>query len=367
MKLIKYTLFLLVAAAFGSCEKDQPAPMITSTDPVFGPAETLVTFEGDNLQNIQEVTFSGQPVNFNTAYNSDVALLFTIPNNVPLGDHVVELRTSGGVASTNFRVTLDPPAIFELTPEFASPGEIVTIKGKNFFEPLEVYFFDSIQAEILTLFPDSIEVIVPEGIQKGRVTVSANGGVALSPINFFSVNSILVNDFDGNGMRSETNKWGFVGQVNENAGTAVQNTNPEPIDGNYLKLTGRDDLEITWIGGAQSHFGFPGDDFKTFNISTDINNTLLEMDINSNGRDNTHILLILLEDEGLTTDFVHRIHVDWEGWEQISVPLNRFVNFEDIPVDPAKIKLLKIHLNDTDDSNSLLEVNVDNIRFVEIL
>lgn len=367
MNFIKYTFFLLVFAAFWSCEKTQPAPMITSTDPVFGPAETLVTFEGTNLQNIQEVTFSGQTVNFNTAYNSDVALLFTVPNNVPLGDHIVELRTSGGTTTTNFRVTLEPPAIFELTPEFASSGDVVTIKGKNFFDPVEVYFFDSVQADILTIFPDSIEVIVPEGVEKGRVTVSANGGVALSPINFFSINAILVNDFDGNGMRSETNKWGFVGQVNENAATAVQNTNPEPIDGNYLKLTGQDDLDISWIGGAQSHFGFPGDDFTTFGITTDINDTLLEMDIINNGRDNTHILLILLEDNGLTTDFVHSIHVDWEGWQRISVPLNRFSNFEDVLVDPAKVKLLKIHMNDTDDSNALLEVNVDNIRFVEVL
>lgn len=367
MKIIKYILLFTFLVTFWTCKKDQPVPMITSVDPIFGPAETLVNFEGANLQNIEEITFSGQTVNFNTAYNSEVALLFRVPSNVPLGDHVVEFKTPGGTTNTSFKVTLEPPAIFELSPEFASPGEIVTIKGKNFFEPVEVYFFDSIQAEIVNLFPDSMEVIVPTGIEKGRVSVRANGGVALSPVNFFSINPILVNDFDGNGLRHETNKWGFIGQVNENALTAVQNTNPAPIDGNYLKLTGQDDLDIAWVGGAQSHFGFPGDDFTTFGITTDINNTLLEMDIHNNGRDNTHLLLILLEHEGLTSDFVHDIHIDWEGWERISIPLNRFSNFEDIIVDPAKIKLLKIHMTDTDDSNDLLEVNVDNIRFVEIL
>ena len=367
MKFYKYPLILFAVIVLLSCEKEPPAPIITSVEPSFGAAESLITFTGSNLANIKEITFNGQSVNFNTAYNSDIALLFRVPTNVPLGDHVVEITTAGGTASTNFRVTLEPPAIFDIEPEFASPGDIVTITGKNFFDPIKVFFFDSVEAEIVSLYPDSMEVVVPEGIQKGRVTVDANGGVALSPIDFFSINSILVNDFDGNGLRSETHKWGFLGQVNETALTAVQNADPEPIDGNFLKLTGKDDLDLTWIGGAQSHFGFPGDDFTTFGITTDINNSLLEMDIHNNGRNNTHLLLILLEHEGLTSDFVHEIHVDWEGWQTISVPLNRFSNFEDIIIDPAKIKLLKIHLNDKDDSNTMLEVNVDNIRFIEIL
>ncbi|MEM1323870.1 MAG: glycan-binding surface protein [Bacteroidota bacterium] len=367
MKFLKYLCFLLLVSTVLGCQKDQPAPMLSSVEPTFGPAETLVTFEGANLQNIEEISFSGQSVNFNTAYNSEVALLFRIPTNVPLGEHVVDIKTSGGITSTNFRVTLEAPAVFEVVPEFASSGDIVTILGKNFFEPIKVFFFDSVQAEIISLFPDSMEVRVPQGIQKGRITVDANGGVALSPVNFFSINPILINDFDGNGLRSETNRWIFTGQVNENAITAVQNTNPAPIDGNYLKLTGKDDLGISWIGGAQSHFGFPGDNFTTFGVTTDINNTLLEMDINNNGRKNTHLTLILQEYEGAIGDFVHDIHIDWEGWERISVPLNRFENFEGLVIDPAKIKLIKIHMTDTDSSNSLLEINVDNIRLTEIL
>ncbi len=351
-----------------ACKKDQSAPIINSVNPVFGPAETLVTFEGLNLQDIQEVTFSGQSVNFNNAYNSDVALLFRVPSNVPLGEHVVEFRTAGGTTTSNFRVTLEAPLVFKTNPEFASPGDIVNIIGKNFFEPIRVFFFDSIEAEIVTLFPDSMEVIVPEGIEKGRVTVDANGGVAFSQVNFFSVNSILVNDFDGNGLRSETLKWGFRGQINQTAATATQNMNPDPIDGNFLKLSGKDDQDEGWIGGAQSHFGFPGDTFTVFGMTTDINNTLLEMDVNNNGRKNTHVNLILQEHEGLVGDFVHDVHLDGEaGWQRLSIPLNRFKNFEGFLIDPSKVKLIKIHMTDVDDSNNPLEVNVDNVKFLEIL
>lgn len=367
MKLLKISSAFFFLICLFSCEKEQGPPVVDVIAPTFGPAETLVTFEGTNLSNIQTITFSGQSINFNSAYNSDIALLLRIPTNVPLGEHDVVITTPGGTVTTQFKVTLDPPEIFEVNPEFGSSGEIVTIKGKNFFDPVEAFFFDSIQAEIVTLAPDSIEVVVPEGIQKGRISVDANGGTAISPVDFFSINSILVNDFDGGGLRAETNKWVFVGSINENALTAVQNTNPAPIDGNFLKLSGQDDLNISWIGGAQSNFGFPGDEFQNFGISTSANNTLLEMDLHNNGRDNTHIILILLEDDGSPNDFTHEIHVDWDGWERISVPLNRFTDLNGFIIDPEKVKLLKIHLIDNDDSNTMLEVDVDNIRFVEIL
>jgi len=360
-------LSFLIITIIGACKKEVGAPSIIAVTPEFGPEETLVTFEGVNLANIQTITFSGQEVNFNTAYNSDNAQLFRIPANIPLGDHEVVFTTAGGTATTQFRITLDPPEVFSVVPESAASGVEITLYGENFFEPVEVYFFDSIKAEITALTPDSLKVIVPEGIEKGFIGVQANGGYVYSPVNFFSINNIWVNDFDGNGVRAETNKWIFQGSVNQNATNAVQNSNPAPIDGNFLKLSGRDDLGISWIGGAQTYFGFPGDDFQTFGITSDRNNTLLELEVNNNGRDDTHIILILNEKDGSFNDFTEEIHVDWDGWKTISLPLNRFQDLNGEIVDPQKVRALKIHLIDEGDSNKILEVNVDNIRFVELL
>lgn len=360
-------LSLLAIWLLTACKEEAGQPVIEMIDPIFGPAETLVTFEGVNLDGLKEITFSGQSVNFNNAYNSDVALLFRIPTNVPLGEHEVVLTTDGGSATTNFRVTLDAPEIFSVTPEFGSPGELVTILGKNFFDPVNVWFYDSIPGEIITLTEDSMEVRIPDGIQKGRISLTANGGWTQSPVNFFSINSIVVNDFDGNGLRPSTNQWIFIGELEQNAQTAVQSSNPDPIDGNFLKLSGTDNLDISWIGGAQTNYGFPGDTFVDFGISTDPNNTLIEMDLNSNGKDHTHIILILLENDGSPNDFTTNIQVDWDGWERISLPLNRFMDLDGFIIDPQKVRTLKIHLIDEEDTNEELEVNVDNIRFVEIL
>ncbi|MEM6342255.1 MAG: IPT/TIG domain-containing protein [Bacteroidota bacterium] len=368
MHSLRYIYLLLgLCLCFGACQKDPGPPSIDIIDPIFGPEGTLVTIEGQNLGNIQAITFSGQAVNFNNAYNADHALLMRIPASVPLGEHEVQIRTPFGEVNTQFRVTLDPPEVYAVNPQPASAGEVVTIYGENFYEPLEVYFFDSIQAEIIISTPDSIRAIVPEEVEKGPITVVANGGLARSPIDFFSVNNILINDFDGGGMRPLTERWIFKGAINETALTAVQNSDPSPIDNNYLKISGTDDLDITWIGGVQSYFGLQGDSFQDFGIRTAANNTLLELDVNNNGRTNTHVILILLENNGNPNDFAHTVHLDSDGWQRLSIPLNRFVDLNGAIVDPAKVRIVKIFLTDDDDSNTLLEVNVDNLRFVEIL
>jgi hypothetical protein len=356
---------MLIALFVPACKKKPDVPTITVITPEYGPEETLVTIEGENLAEISQVRFSGQPINFNTAYNSDVALLFRVPDNVPVGPHVVELVTKGGIAVTNFRITLDPPQVFSVVPEFASPGEVVSIYGRNFYDPVSVFFHDSVASEIVFKSTDSLRVKVPVGATKGKITVVANGGDTLSPSPFFSRRLILVNDFDGNGTRKETNKWVFVGSVQQNAGNAVQNTNPAPLSGNFLKLTGKDDLNISWIGGAQNHFGFPGDMFSNFGIESTNENTLLQVDLNSNGKTKTHILVILLENGGSNNDFTYKLAVDWNGWKQVSIPLTRFTDLNGLPVNPAKVKVVKFHLIDELDSNSLLEVNVDNVKFLE--
>lgn len=364
---IKNCLFFLFGLLFiASCREEVGPPVIQSINPVFGPAETLVTFEGVNLGNIKELKFSDQVINFNNAYNADNALLLRIPMSLPLGEHVVTITTDGGSATTNFRVTLDPPEIFNFSPASAAVGEQVTIKGKNFFEPLSIWFFDSIPANIINFAPDSVVVEVPEGVEKGRISMFANGGFSRSPVNFFTVNPILINDFDGNGLRSETDKWIFRGSIDQDKNTAVQNRVPDPINGNYLKLSGKDDLNISWIGGAENHT-WDVMEFETFGITTDANNTLIEMDLNNNGRTNTNIILVLLEKDGSVNDFTAQVKVDWEGWKRFSLPLNRFQDLNDFVVDPAKVKTIKIQLIDADDSNEKLEINVDNLRFVEIL
>ena len=146
----------------------------------------------------------------------------------------------------------------------------------------------------------------------------------------------------------------------------ITSANPAPIEGNFLKLTGTPLSNIEWIGGAENNSD-DTDVFQTFGITTDVNNTLIEMDVHNNGKEKTYLLLALKERDGSTNDFTTEVAIDWDGWGKVSLPLNRFLDLNDAPIDPSKIKTLKVHLTDGDGSGQAIEANVDNIKFLEIL
>jgi len=351
-----------------SCEEDPPPPIITSVTPEFGAAESLIIFEGMHLAGIKTLTFNGEITNFNTAYNSDVALLFRIPTSMEIGEYEVEFTTDGGSTSVPFRVTLEAPEVFSFNESMGEVGEEITMYGKNFFEPLEVYFtaeVDSVQAQIVNHSPDSIRVIVPDGAVAGFVTLVANGGGAQSPTRFSVVDKIPVNDFDGNGARSDTEMWNFL-PGSPTATRTVTDLNPIGIDGNFLKLKGRDDGAIGFISSLTSPSADPNE-FLNFGIRTATENTLLEFNINNNGQTDTRLIIVLKERDGSNRDFSYEFGVDETGWNRVSLPLTRFQDVDGNLIDATKVKSIRFILFDTESTGSDFEVNIDNLRFVEIL
>lgn len=349
---------------FSGCSSPA-APAVATFSPNFGPEETLITVEGMDFETVTYINFDNEvPANFNPSFGTDKALLFRVPGLAPLGENMIRIGTEGGETSFPFRVTLKAPEVSTFFPKSANEGQIVSILGKNFFEPLEVLFFDSIPGTIVFAAEDSLAIEVPAGVEKGRIKVKANGGNSFTSEVFFSTTDILVNDFDGNGLRSETTKWIFYGNVEQNAFNAVQNTNPDPINNNFLKISGTDPGTI-WVGGAENH-SWDSDVFDVYPISSDINNTFLEVDVNSNGKDKTHLIIVLAEREGSANDFTQTIHLEKDGWETLSIPLNRFKDLDGFTVDPQKIRAVKLHLWNELGSGQSLEVNVDNLKFVQV-
>lgn len=354
------TLSLLLT----SCSK-KDGPVVDIFSPDFGPSETLITVEGEGFEDLVAINFDdGVAADFNPSFGTATALLMRVPPNAPLGDNMIHIITEHGETFFPFRVTLQAPSVFDFAPKSANEGAIISITGKNFFEPLEVLFFDSIPGNIVYHQPDSIAVEVPANVQRGRIKVKANGGESITPELFFSTTELLVNDFDGNGVRSETNNWLFYGDIDQNANTAVSNTSPSPLEGNYLKLSGLDSGGI-WIGGTESHSN-DLNTFDVFDIVSDIDNTFVEFDINNNGRNDTHLIVVLAERNGSINDFSRTFHIQDEGWHKIQEPLNRFLDINGATLNPQKIRTIKLHLYNELSSSQTLEVNVDNLKFIQV-
>jgi len=362
--LIQFVVVVSLAVLY-SCNAGE-APVVNSYSPEFGPAETLITVEGTDLDNLIAINFDEEvAADFNPSFGTDKALLFRVPPNAPLGENMIRIISEHGETTVPFRVTLKAPSVFQFYPKSASQGDPVTILGKNFFDPLEVLFFDSIPGNILYAQQDSLVVEVPPGVRKGRIKVKANGGSSTTPELFFSTTEVLVNDFDGNGVRAETERWLFYGGIEQNAQTAITNQSPEPIDGNFLKLSGFDTGAI-WVGGAESHSNDPNV-FEVFDIESNINDTFVEMDLNSNGKDDTHLIIVLAERNGSINDFTETVAIDWEGWSKVRIPLNRFFDIDGANPDPQKLRTIKMHLYNELGSSQKMEANIDNLKFIQIL
>ncbi len=359
MKNIFLFLSVLSLLLIASC-KNYEAPSIMTISPIKGPVETLITIEGANFEDIISLNFNdGVPANFNPSYGSENAVLFRVPLDAPIGDNVITIETKGGTVTADFKVTLDAPDLVSFYPASGEVGGTVTFLGENFFEPIEVLFFDSISAPILFLSPDSMVVEIPEGVEKGFIKIKANGGDISTNIQFFTVTDILVNDFDGEGIRADTENWIFFGLLQSNSSTAIRSANPDPIDNNFLKLSGAGN---GLIGGVFSHSW--GNDFTVFPIESDLTNTFIEMDVNNNGKDNTSILLALAA-RGSSDDYSYSQDIGEEGWNRLSIPLTRFEDFNGLQIDPQDINQLKIFLVNNV-SSSAIEVNIDNLKFIQV-
>ncbi len=360
----RYIFFAFFAILLSSCSKEILPPQVVSYKPVFGPPKTLLTVKGINFTDLVAINFNDNvAADFNPSYGTDSVLLFRVPKNAPLGENQILIKTLTGEFKFPFRVTLEPPEVKDFFPKSANEKEVVTIYGKNFFDPLTVLFVDSVAGNIVFKSPDSIKVEVPTGVKKGRIKVKANGGSSVTGELFFSTKEILVSDFDGNGVRADAKKWLYYG-VDQNANTAIQSTTPTPTSKNFLKLSGKDP-GTTWIGGTETNVNDPAV-FTTFDIKSKIDDTFIEFDINNNGAVQTYVIVVMTEKGGSPNDFSYTLKVDGIGWKKEKLILSRFKDVGGLFINPQKIKNVKFHLYNTAKTTKKLEVNIDNLKFIQI-
>ena len=370
-------LFLPILFLAQSC-KEEP-PEFISVEPEFGSEKQLIVLKGNNIGEIRELLFNGEPIAFNTAYNSDVALLFRIPVGTPLGQTTVTVRTDDGSFTFDFLVSEKPPTIAKFTPRSGDPGDVITITGRNYFEPpLEIYFRtdvmldeelelrDSVKGEVIyvSATKDTMQVVVPEGAATGTMTVVANGGPVRSLVNFFTFSRQLVTDFDGNGLRSDNDALVIGGrsldQLDPNK-PYIRNSLPNPIDGNFLQLSGMVPSPRTTIGSIQTPMNL-----DSFEIEASIGNASLEFDLNSGGRAGGYIGVALQEQGSNGGDYTFIVKMnDAAGWNKVTIPMVRFKNFQNIVVTPGEVNAVKFILLDQDRTSRRLEANIDNVKLVE--
>ncbi|MEP7373578.1 MAG: glycan-binding surface protein [Chitinophagaceae bacterium] len=232
---------LLAASVFTSCSKDNNVndgepriKYVRVTSPVSADSllvgagqGSLIAIVGENLQNAVEIWFNDQRANLTPTYITSTTILVTVPNPIPkvINNKIKIIFSNGKELFHDFEVQISEPAVTSMVSEFVNTGEVATIRGDFFYEPLTVTFAGGVEAEKVSVTDQVLQVRVPVGAQPGQIIVKTNFGETKSNFWFRDNRNVFIDSDPYEG-------WWNSSYVVNSPGP----TDPPSISGNYLRF-----------------------------------------------------------------------------------------------------------------------------------
>jgi hypothetical protein len=238
----KYLLILLtgfvVMCAYTSCKKDDSSGIpevkyVRVTRPessdslLIGAGQgRLIAIVGENLQNAVEVWFNDQKANLTSTYITNTTILVVVPTPIPkdVTNKLKIIFKDGYVLLHDFVVQISEPYVASMVSEFVNEGDIATIRGDFFYEPLTVTFTGGVKGELVSVKDQLLQVRVPAGAQPGPITVKTNFGETKSNFWFRDDRNHFIDSDPYEG-------WWNSSYVVTNPGQG----DPPKISGNYIR------------------------------------------------------------------------------------------------------------------------------------
>jgi len=276
------------------------------------------------------------------------------------------------------------PVLETYAPDFGPPETLITVQGANFGSIHTLNFNDDVPADFNPSYGSDNALLfrVPKNAPLGdnTIRIGTDGGEITLPFRV-TLEAPQVLDF----FPSSAPEGGEVIIVGENffeplvvlfqdsveAEFAYKGVDslvvivPEGASKGFIKVKANGGVPI-WIGGTE-HASFNQDEFDVYEIDSDLNNTFLEFDGHNNGKDITKLTLILRERNGSLNDFTATIDIEEDSWTTYSLPLNRFKDIDGLTINPQDIKVVKLHIVNPENETDDMELNIDNLKFVEVL
>lgn len=254
-----------------------PDPVTSDSLIVSAYMENTICLIGKNLKSIREVWFNDQKAIINTSFITDDAFFVNVPKGIPQTvTHKMYMITKSDTIEYDFKVLVPSPLPSSISCEYAYDGDIVTLTGDYFIDdpnvPLSISMAGNVPVEeIISIEKTKVVFRVPEGSQKGYLSVSSIYGTGRSKFQFRDDRGIIL-DWDN------TNADGGW-----RAGR-IANSDPDGISGNYVRFQGsmsgvagdtwgEDEFSFNLWGTAN---GRPEGDL--FDI--DPNNAILKFEVN---------------------------------------------------------------------------------------
>lgn len=214
MKFSYIIMFLVIAVSmagiFTSCSDDDSGgkPMISyvrvtepsSSDSLLVAAAQgqMVAIMGRNLQNTVELWFNDQQAVLTTTFITSTSIITRVPSELPeeITNKVKLIFSNGESLLYDFSVDVSEPVVSRMKSEYVNTGEVATFYGDYFYEPLVVTFSGGVEGEIISVEDQVLQVVVPDGVQPGPVTIASNFGVTETDAWFRDDRNIFA-DFEG--------------------------------------------------------------------------------------------------------------------------------------------------------------------------
>ena len=336
------TAVLLMAGGYSSCTKENSGGeprirYIRITDPasadsllVGGFQSNLIAIVGEHLGDAREIWFNDQPAVLTSTYITNTSILVSIPSDVPVDiTNTMRIVFAGGrVLEHDFEVQISEPLLLAMDNEYTLAGEVATIRGNYFYEPLTVTFNGGAVGELVSVEDDIIQVRVPEDAQPGPVTVETNFGRTPSDFWFRDNRNIILSSDPFTG-------WWNASFVVSSPGAG----DPPAINGNYIRVT-QEIAAWTWLEVAGGPADAMGDISKNFPDEAigKPENYYLKFEINTVKPYNNNMIKFNFGLPAEVNDaYQWAPPFDTGGqWQTVSIPLEDIMqSYEDLGVTPA--------------------------------
>jgi len=203
----------------------------------------LIAIIGENLKNAVQVWFNDQQARLTPTYITNTSLLVVVPTQIPIAvsNKIKIIFKNGTELLYDFQVQISKPVVSSMVSEFVNTGDVATIKGNYFYQPLTVKFAGGVTGTNVSVSADArqLNVTIPAGAQPGQITVTTNFGETKSNFWFRDNRNLLIHN----------DPWtGWWGQ-----GNVVAGTDPLAISGNFTRIKQNIGAWAwtEWIGGKE--------------------------------------------------------------------------------------------------------------------
>jgi hypothetical protein len=187
----------------------------------------LIAIIGENLGGARSMWFNNRPASLNPTYITNTSILVNVPSPIPteITNKIKIYFASGDSLLYDFQVQISKPEVTAMVSEYVNAGDLATIRGNFFYEPLSVTFTGGAVGEVVSRTDISLQVRVPTGAQPGPITVKTNFGETKSAFWFRDNRNMFITSDPYEG-------WWNASYVVTNPGAG----DPPKINGNYIRV-----------------------------------------------------------------------------------------------------------------------------------